>query len=42
VKQALKLYHSGDHTLHEIESLTGIKPTTLYRKLAQEKRSKEP
>ena len=40
VKQALKLYHAGGHTLREIESLTGIKSSTLYRKLAQEESQK--
>lgn len=35
VKQALKLYHTGEHTLREIEMLTGVKANTLYRRLHQ-------
>ena len=31
LQQALKLYEAGQHTLAEIEELTGIKKTTLYR-----------
>ena len=33
LKQALKLYASGQHTVAEIEDLTGIKRATLYRYL---------
>lgn len=31
--QALKLYETGGHTIKEIEELTGIKKSTLYRGL---------
>ena len=31
LRQALKLYEAGQHTLAEIEELTGIKKSTLYR-----------
>jgi len=33
VKQALNLYHSRQYTLREIEDLTGVKKSTLYRNL---------
>ena len=33
VRQAVKLYSSGDYTVKEIEQLTGIKKSTLYRNL---------
>lgn len=33
VHQALKLYETGQHTLKEIEKLTGVKKSTLYRSL---------
>ena len=33
--QAVKLYHSGQHTVKEIEELTGIKKATLYRALKE-------
>ena len=33
VKKAVKLYHTGGHTVREIEELTGIKKSTLYRSL---------
>lgn len=33
VQQALKLYKTGQHTVSEIEELTGIKRSTLYRYL---------
>jgi len=33
VKQALKLYGSKEYTLKEIEELTGVKKSTLYRNL---------
>lgn len=35
VAQAVKLYHAGQHTVKEIEELTGIKRSTLYRALAK-------
>lgn len=31
VQQAVKLYRAGQHTVKEIEELTGIKKATLYR-----------
>lgn len=33
VKQAVKLYHAGQHSVKEIEELTGVKKATLYRNL---------
>ena len=33
VKQALKLYSSREYTIKEIEELTGVKKSTLYRNL---------
>lgn len=33
VKQAIKLYHTGQHSVKEIEELTGVKKATLYRNL---------
>jgi len=33
VKRAVKLYNTGQHSLKEIEELTGIKKDTLYRNL---------
>ena len=33
LQQAIKLYQSGQHTVREIEELTGIKKATLYRAL---------
>jgi DNA invertase Pin-like site-specific DNA recombinase len=35
VRQAVKLYHAGQHSLREIEELTGIKKDTLYRSLKE-------
>ena len=35
VKQALKLYVSREYTLKEIEELTGVKKSTLYRNLRE-------
>jgi len=37
VEKALKLYHTQKYTLREIEDLTGIKKSTLYRSLDKEK-----
>lgn len=34
VKQAVKLYEAKQHSLKEIEELTGVKKATLYRYLA--------
>ena len=34
VKQAVKLYQAGQHSVREIEELTGVKKATLYRYLA--------
>ena len=33
VKQAVKLYQAGGHSVREIEELTGVKKATLYRYL---------
>ena len=33
VRKALKLYHTGKHSVKEIEDLTGVKKDTLYRSL---------
>jgi DNA invertase Pin-like site-specific DNA recombinase len=33
VKKAVKLYQTGQYTLKEIEELTGVKKSTLYRNL---------
>lgn len=33
VQQAVKLYQSGQHTVREIQELTGVKKATLYRYL---------
>lgn len=33
LQQAIKLYQAGQHTVREIEELTGIKKATLYRAL---------
>lgn len=32
-KQAVKLYHTKQYTVREIEELTGVKKATLYRNL---------
>lgn len=31
LQQAVKLYNAGQHTVKEIEELTGVKKATLYR-----------
>ena len=33
IKKAVKLYNTGEYTLKEIEDLTGVKKSTLYRSL---------
>lgn len=33
IKQAVKLYHTGQYSVKEIEGLTGVKKATLYRNL---------
>ena len=33
VKKAVKLYNTGQHSIKEIEELTGVKKDTLYRNL---------
>ena len=33
IKKALKLYHTNQYTIREIEELTGVKKATLYRSL---------
>ena len=33
VKKALKLYHTGQYSIREIEKMTGVKKSTLYRNL---------
>lgn len=35
VKTALKLYHSKEHSIKEIEELTGVSKATLYRKIKE-------
>ncbi len=37
VKKAVKLYRTGEYSIKEIEELTGVKKSTLYRKLKDEK-----
>lgn len=37
VKKAVKLYNTKQYSIREIEELTGIKKTTLYRRLQEEK-----
>ena len=34
VQKALKLYHTGQYSIREIEELTGVKKSTLYRNLS--------
>lgn len=38
ILQALKLYNAGQHSVKEIEELTGIKKATLYRTLQSQRR----
>lgn len=33
VRKAVKLYHTGQYSIQEIEELTGVKKSTLYRNL---------
>ena len=33
VKKAVKLYRTGEYTIKEIEEMTGVKKSTLYRYL---------
>lgn len=35
VKKAVMLYHTGQYSVKEIEELTGIKKSTLYRNLRE-------
>jgi DNA invertase Pin-like site-specific DNA recombinase len=35
--RALKLYELGEHSVKEIEEMTGVKPHTLYRRLKERK-----
>ena len=35
IQKAIKLYHTGQHSIKEIEELTGVKKDTLYRNLKQ-------
>ena len=37
IRQAVKLYETGQHTVKEIEELTGVKKSTLYRSLMTQK-----
>lgn len=37
VAQAIKLYNSRDHSINDIEEMTGISRSTLYRYLKAEK-----
>lgn len=39
IRQALKLYDTKQYSLKEIESLTGVKASTLYRRLKDEKKN---
>jgi len=39
VKKAIKLYKTGQYSLKEIEELTGVKKSTLYRKLSASENS---
>ena len=39
IRQALKLYDTKQYSLKEIESLTGVKPSTLYRRLHDENKN---
>jgi DNA invertase Pin-like site-specific DNA recombinase len=39
IKQALKLYDSQEHTVAEIQELTGVNRATLYRALKERKES---
>lgn len=39
IRQALKLYDTKQYSLKEIESLTGVKPSTLYRRLKDENKN---
>ena len=34
VRKALKLYHTGQYSIREIEEMTGVKKSTLYRNLS--------
>ena len=36
VQKALKLYHTGQYSIREIEELTGVKKSTLYRNLSRD------
>lgn len=35
VRQAVKLYQTGQYSVREIEELTGVKKSTLYRRLSE-------
>lgn len=37
LQQAIKLYETGQHTVAEIQELTGIKKSTLYRAIKSQK-----
>ena len=39
IKQALKLYHTKQYSVREIEALTGVKKSTLYRNLKKQVQS---
>jgi DNA invertase Pin-like site-specific DNA recombinase len=39
IRRAMKLYHAGQNSIREIEELTGVKKSTLYRNLKQRGRS---
>ena len=40
VKKAVKLYRTGQYSVKEIEELTGVKKSTLYRNLRQKDEQK--
>ena len=33
IKKAVKLYRTGEYSIREIEEMTGVKKSTLYRNL---------
>lgn len=41
VKKAIKLYNTGEYSIKEIEELTGVKKSTLYRNLTKTSDRKE-
>lgn len=35
IKQALKMYNTGQYSIKDIEKLTGVKKATLYRRVGK-------